>query len=130
MFNENRSGEDLQNSLNCTGQTGVVSVAANCSDENGICDNGVLCVTEADGKVHKFFKSVLNICIKGVEDCNQINDGRGANTDKPYVLLKGVVADCDGGAVKYSSVVLYPVEGQTLVQLKTVLLALCDRNCA
>lgn len=130
MFNENRSGQELQNSLNCSNNDGAVLVAANCSDEFGICDNGVLCVTEADGKVHKFFKATLNICIVGVNDCEQVSDGRGANVEAPYIVIKGMVADCDNPVPQYSSVDVRPVEGQTLVQLKTALLVLAGRNCA
>ena len=130
---ENRSGQDLSNSLICTGQDGnyaLPAVNVFYKYPNGNYDVGIFEVTNTNtGVATLFFKQTLNVCTVGeTSDCNQINDGRGTNMTVPYVRLSGLVASCDVSSLQMSTIVLYPAAGQTLKELQEAILILCVRQ--
>jgi len=128
----NRNSSELRNSLICNGLENSYTLVGSCTDESGVCDSGLLAVTnDADGQKICFFKAVLNVCIvDNAIDCDQVTDGRYANHNtNPHVKIWGVVTTCNSFVSQQSSILLFPASGQTLVELKESILILIGRNC-
>jgi len=119
------------NSFVCQGQGSEYTLPSSTPYEydNGNYDTAILEIIEnSTGRSILFFKQTLSICTVEPNNCNQINDGRGANNEVPYVRLFGQIMSCDNSTIQTETIILYPTSGQTLVELQLQILEISNRN--